>query len=141
VLGPAQRGAQASYPKAVEWQVWFDHWRDSLGELQPWERLFIDACKVLQQEHVNMSKILRHGGEPSTVLALAEEKEVWYHKHRPRDFELPRWAVIGFKALDGAFSTTTRLARELDQIHRKGFHLVNTSEELQAVGAATAIAS
>jgi hypothetical protein len=85
-----------------------------------------------------MSALLRQQGDPSGLLELAESKEVWYHSHRPKEFELPRWAVIGFQALDGAFATTTRIARELDQIQRKGFHLVNTSEELQQVAASSA---
>jgi hypothetical protein len=141
-LGARDRGFGASFPKGVEWQVWWDHWKPLLGELQPWERFFVDACTTLQQAHVTMSRKLRKvewtsvGWTPEemgSMLALVEEKHAWYHKNRPRDFELPTWARIGFQALDGAYENNLRLARELDQINRRGYALVNTGEEAAAI--------
>lgn len=134
-------GHGASFPKAVQWITWFNYWKHRYDSGQPIERFIVDASMKLQQTYVKMSQNIRKnltwtrsftGDEMHDILALAEEADAWFFKHCPREDQLrvldPRLVFI-VEALKGAFGVATRLARELDQINRKGFVMVDTSIE------------
>ena len=138
----------AAFPKAVQWQQWWEYWRDAIPEGQPWARFMIDATTVLQQAFVTISRNLRKkpkwdttGWTPEewrNVLKVAEEKLAWFRLNRPKPEDMPVWAGIILQALDGAYLTLRRLAQEVDQINRKGHLLVNvcpvTKDELTERG-------
>jgi hypothetical protein len=135
-------GATAAFPKAVEWQVWTEYWRDRAGTLSRRERFLVDATVTLHQLWVKMAQRVRKNigwtrnyteDEMAGILAVAEEKAAWYRRNRPSDASIrdldPRLLFM-FQALDGAYAVAERLANELDQINRKGFVMVDTSSEV-----------
>ncbi len=127
----------AAFPKAREWQWWWELWRDKIQSSEPWVRFLVDATTVLQQLFVTISRILRQkpswdtqGWTPEewrNVIDVVEERLAWFNLNRPRADELPPWAGIMLQALDGAYLTLRRLAREVDQIQRKGHLLINVN--------------
>lgn len=127
----------ASFPKALEWQQWWEHWRGYIHEGQPWVRFLVDATTALQQMFVTISRILRNkpnwdtsGWTPEEwlpVIDIVDEKLAWFTTNRPRKEDIPAWAEIILQALDGAYRTLGRLSREVEQIQRKGHLLVNVS--------------
>lgn len=138
-------GADASFPKAVQWHTWFDYWKTRYAASQPWERFLVDATMKLQQVYVKVAQQMRKNPDwtrtcaESTIrniLDLADEAKSWYDRNRPRNFEVsaldPRLVIL-FEALDGAYAVALRLARELDTLNRKGYLLVDMSDEAHEV--------
>jgi hypothetical protein len=127
----------ASFPKALEWQQWWDYWRTRITEAQPWARFMVDATTVIQQTFVTVSRILRKKPDWDTagwsaeewqpVIDVVDEKLAWFRANRPRNEDVPAWAGIILDCLDGAYATLSRLAREVSQIQRKGHLLINVS--------------
>lgn len=141
-------GADACFPKAVEWHTWGAYWRDRYNDSQPIEKFLVDATLMLQKTFIKMAKTIRQndqwtrnysGEEMSNILDTAGEANAWFERNRPRDDQMqaldPRLLFIA-QALGGAFSVMQALAAELDQINRKGFVLVNTSAEMQELATA-----
>lgn len=136
-------GADAAFPKAVQWHAWYEHHAARLGSLQPVEKFVVDATTKLQQTMVKMAQRIRKNldftrsyteGEMADIMAVAGEAAAWYRRNRPaKDAirNLDPILLILFEALDGAYAVQERLAHELDQINRKGYLLVDTSSERQ----------
>lgn len=142
-MNDAWYGAGASFPKAVQWHAWFDHWKDRIDRMDPYERFLMDATVKIQQTLVKIGQTVRKNlewtrpyteGEMANIKDVAEEAAAWYRKNRPskdRIRALDPVLLILFEGLDGAYAVTERLAQELDQINRKGYVLVDTSQELK----------
>jgi hypothetical protein len=134
-------GANAAFPKAVEWHAWFDYHKDALDGLQPIDRFLVDATVKLQQTYVKIAQRVRKNvgwtrnyteDEMASIKAVAEEANAWYSRNRPREDQIrgldPRLLLL-FKAIDGAYAVGLRLAQELDAINRKGFVVVDMGAE------------
>jgi len=127
----------AAFPKALQWQEWWEYHQESIHSGQPWVRFLVDATTALQQMFVGISRRLRQkpdwdtrGWSPEEwlpVIEVAEEKLAWFRLNKPRMNEIPAWAQILLQALDGAYLMLARLSREVEQIQRKGYLLVNVS--------------
>ena len=128
-------GGDAAFPKAVQWHVWFEHWKEQLGSLQPIERFLVDACVTMQQTYVKMARALRKDEiDVKTACEVTEEAHAWYERNRPsndRIRDLDARLLIMFQALDGAYSVAFRLAQELRQAREKGYLLIDTAAERQ----------
>jgi len=134
-------GARASFPKAVQWHVWFNYWKDHIHQMQPIDRFMVDFTVKLQQTLVKISQIIRQNagytrsytdGEMRNIKDLAEEAAACYRRNRPSDDRirsLDRSLVLLFQALDGAYSVVEALAAELDRINRRGFFMLNVNDE------------
>lgn len=134
-------GANASFPKAVEWQVWTELWAEQINGLQPLDRFLLDAVRKLQQTFVKTAQRVRKNtgwtrnyteDEMASIVEVAEEANAWYSRNRPtqdriRDLD-PRLLIM-FQALDGAYAVALRLAQELDQANRRGFVVVDMGAE------------
>ncbi len=126
-----------SLPKALEWQEWWAYWGDRIHEGQPWVRFLVDATTVLQQMHVTTSRILRKKpnwhtegwtvAEWCPVIEVAEERNAWFQKNKPKICDIPKWAEFLLTALEGSFLMQVRLAKEVDQINRRGHLLINVN--------------
>ena len=130
-----------AFPKALEWQQWWRYWSEKIGESQPWVRFLVDATTTLQQMFVRISRLLRQkpnwdtqGWTPEewmSVIDTVDEKFAWFQKNKPRREEVPLWALILLDAIEGAYLMMSRLAREVDQIQRKGHLLINVNPETE----------
>lgn len=143
-------GATASFPKAVEWHIWFEHWQAQYDQSQPIEKFLVDATMKLQQTYVKMAQRVRKnagwtrnftGDEMASILETASEADAWFKRNRPRDDELkaldPRLLFV-CQALGGSYAVALALAQELDQINRKGFVVVNTADEVHELASPNA---
>jgi hypothetical protein len=126
-------GADAAFPKAVQWHVWYEHWSRQIGSLQPCERFLVDATMKMQQTYVKMARALRKDEiDVKTAMEVTEEAHAWYERNRPTNESiagLDRRLLIMFQALDGAYSVAWRLAQELRQANDRGYLLLDTAAE------------
>jgi hypothetical protein len=134
-------GASAAFPRAIEWQVWFDFWKDRYAQSQPVEKLIVDATMKLHQTYVKLAQAIRKNDgwtrlytedEMKNILDITGEAASWFARNKPREDQLkaldPRLVFV-VKALEGGFAVASALAAEQDQINRKGYVLVDMSAE------------
>lgn len=134
-------GASACFPKAIEWQVWFEYHKDKYDASQPIEKFVVDASMKLQQTFVKLAQAVRKNdgwtrlyteGEMKNILDITGEAEAWFKRNCQREDQLkaldPRLVFI-VKALEGGYAVASALAAEQDQINRKGYVLVDMSAE------------
>lgn len=141
-------GANASFPKAVEWHHWFKYWQSRYDASQPFDRWLVDATMKVQQTYIKLAQRVRKNDgwtrqytedEMKGILDIVGEADQWFKSTRPREDRLndldPRLRFL-CQALAGAFTCAVALGQELDQINRRGYLLVNTGEEARelAVG-------
>lgn len=139
-------GADAAFPKAVQWHNWYTYWSGRIERMQPLEKFVVDATMKLQQTMVKIAQRIRKNpewtrqfteDEMADIKAVAGEAAAWYRKNRPSDERirnLDPCLQILFQGLDGAYAVSERLADELHRLNTRGFMLVDSAAELQETG-------
>lgn len=117
----------------VEWHL------PKIHETAGWIRLLVTATVAIHQGALLMARRIRKnanwagsGTEDDWmgIERVAMEKLNWFRQNCPGPLErrsLPPWGNFLIEAVEGAFLTIARVAREVDQVQRKGHLLVNVS--------------
>ena len=124
---------------AQEWLDFIDYHLPKIKETAGWVRLLVTGVVAVHQGALLLARRIRKnaawagGGTEDDWMAIervANEKLAWFRQNRPGPLEargLPKWANFLLEATEGAFLTIARVAREVDQIQRKGHLLVNVA--------------
>ncbi len=123
--------------KAREWTTWLEAHLSDLADSEPAIRFVVEATLKLHQAHVRHARVLRmnptwdvQGSTPfedRPVVPLAQELLAWFEQNQPSQFLLPDWGRFLLTALHGSFKQHLRQARELDQLRRRSYVLVNVA--------------
>jgi hypothetical protein len=124
---------------AQEWLEFIEFHLPKVNETVGWVRLLVTAVVAIHQGALLLARRIRKnatwtgsGTQEDWLMIeqVAMQKLSWFRQNRPGVLEsksLPRWANFLLEAVEGAFLTIARVAREVDQIQRKGHLLVNVS--------------
>lgn len=124
---------------AKEWTEFIDWHLPKIQETAGWVRLLVVATVAVHQGALLMARRIRKnanwagsGTEDDWmgIETVAMDKLNWFRQNCPGPLErrsLPPWGNFLIEALEGAFLTIARVAREVDQVQRKGHLLVNVA--------------
>jgi hypothetical protein len=130
--------------KAQEWVAYLDHYAHTFASGQPYMIFVLHAVVNFQQGFVIMSRRLRKnahwtggGTMAEDTIGLVEDAETrlaWFEKHSEEidEAQLPDEVKFLLCAVQGGLRTQVRIARECEQVIRKGHLLlpVTTRGEL-----------
>lgn len=126
----------SSLIKAKQWIDFLDDWAERLKADEPWVLFALHATLNLHQAFGILARRLRKnrwwagGGtmaEDTVGLAAdAEQRLAWFEKNSEQLDKtlIPGWARFMFAAIEGAYRMLVRVARETEQVLKKGHLLV-----------------
>ena len=126
----------SSLVKARQWIDFLDDWSERLRADEPWVLFALHATLNLHQAFGIMARRLRKnrwwtgGGTMAEdtvgLVTDAETRLAWFLQHSKQLDQtlLPQWARFLFAAIEGAFRMLVRVARETEQVLKKGHLLV-----------------
>lgn len=135
--------------KANQWIDFLDDWAERLKADEPWVLFMLHAVMNFHQAFGVLSRRLRKnrwwtgGGtmEQDTVNLVedAERRLAWFeHQSDALDKTLlPQWAKFMFAAIEGGYRMLVRVARETDQVLKKGHLLIPVDRRGQVVAEQT----
>jgi hypothetical protein len=126
----------SSLVKATQWVAFLDDWAERMRADEPWVLFALHATLNLHQAFGIMARRLRKnrwwtGGSTMAedtvgLVADAEARLAWFEKNSEQLDKtlIPGWARFLFAAIEGAYRMLVRVARETEQVLRKGHLLV-----------------
>lgn len=135
----------SSLVKAQQWIDFLDDWAERLRADEPWVLFALHATLNLHQHYGIVARRLRKnrwwtGGQTMAeatigILEDAERRNAWFEQNSEQLDQtlLPAWARFLFAAIQGAFRMNIRIAKEVEQVLRKGHLLVPVSREGEIV--------
>lgn len=122
--------------KAQQWIDFLDDWSDRLRFEQPWALFMLHATLNFHQAFAIMARRLRKnrawtgGGTMAEdtvgLVADAEQRLAWFETNSEQlDMSaIPQWARFLFAAIEGGLRMLVRIAKEVEQVLRKGHLLI-----------------
>lgn len=122
--------------RATQWVEFLDDWSGRLSVSEPWVRFLLHATINFHLAFGVLAKRLRKnkwwtGGmtmdEQTVGLVVdAERRLAWFEEHSEEIDQrtVPPWARFLFAAIEGGYRMLVRVARETEQVLRKGHLLV-----------------
>lgn len=126
----------SSLVRAQQWVAFLDDWAERMRADEPWVLFALHATINLHQAFGIMARRLRKnrwwtGGSTMAedtvgLVADAEARLAWFEKNSEQLDKtlIPGWARFLFAAIEGAYRMLVRVARETEQVLRKGHLLV-----------------
>ncbi len=135
----------SSLLKADEWIEFLDQHAATFKDEQPWVTLLVQCVINLHQGFIIQSRRLRKNEYWTGAMTMAEqtvgivndaeERNAWFEKQSEQVDQtlLPDWARFMFCSIQGAFRMQIRIARDIEQIIRKGHLLVNVNPNVDTI--------
>lgn len=146
---------KASFPTAIEWDIWWRHHRRRLeaGEASGWERALAHGIGRLMDTQLTLARIIRLEGEAKQMIRYNSDGQVYGEESKPADVftreafvwwltqarpvlltdddqaqpGIPEWAATLAQAVGGAYIQQCRLGLEVAAVKRQGYLTVNAS--------------
>lgn len=135
----------SSLIKASQWIAFLDDWAERLKADEPWVLFALHATINLHQAFGIMARRLRKnrwwaGGQTMaeatvSLVADAEARLAWFEKNSEQLDKtlIPGWARFLFAAIEGAYRMLVRVARETEQVLKRGHLLIPVDRQGQLV--------
>jgi len=146
---------KASFPTAIEWNVWWRLHRRRIetGETTGWEKALAHGIGRLMDTQVTLARIIRSEGDAKDMIRYNSDGHVYGEETKPADEftreafiwwlsqarptllndddspkpGIPDWAATLAQAVGGCYIQQCRLGLEIAAIKKKGYLTVNAS--------------